>query len=160
MESEAYPMEIYKPRKVDLHQLAVVNGWRVKVYTITHKDSFTAHDVLETALINLPHWLETAKKISFPTYHSAFLIVHEGRDGIWTLFNCWMGGEMLHSLTFFTNFAHPDEFTLTPKEGFMTCVWEMAVISFERAMWVEYILKKANQPDFTGYWQTYLSKEV
>ena len=153
-------MEFYKPRKVDFHQLAEVNGWRVKVYTITHKVSFTSNEALEHAISNLPHWLEKSKEMSLPTYNSAFLIVHEGRDGIWTLINWWIGGEMLQSRTYFTNFSQPDQFTRTLKEGFMACVWELAVISFERAMWVEYILKKADQPDFTGYWQKYLSKEV
>lgn len=153
-------MEIYKPRKVVFHQLAIVNGWRVKVYTITHKAAFTANDGLENAITNLPKWLDISKQFPFPTHNSAFLIVHEGRDGIWTLLNWWTNGEMLQSRTFFASFAQPNGFTLTPQEGFMACVWEMAVISFERAMWVEYILKKANQPDFTGYWQKYLSKEV
>lgn len=42
----------------------------------------------------------------------------------------------------------------------MACVWEIAVLSFERAMWIEHILKQADQPDFAGYCQQYLHKEV
>ncbi len=150
----------YKPRKVEFRQLLTVSDWTIKVYTITHRASFAAETILENALAQLPTWLEKSKALKFPTYKIAFLIVHEGRDGVWTLINWWRGGEMLQSITFYTNFANPNEFQALPTEGFMACVWELAVISFERVMWVEYILKKADKPDFTGYLQKYLSKEV
>jgi hypothetical protein len=94
------------------------------------------------------------------TYNAAFLIVHEAGDGIWSLINWWIGGEMLQSTTFHTSFEQLDEFQLLPEEGFMACVWEIPIIAFERAMWVEHILKKANPPDFKAYLEQYLSKEV
>jgi hypothetical protein len=94
------------------------------------------------------------------TYNAAFLIVHEAGDGIWSLINWWIGGEMLQSTTFHTSFEQPDEFQLLPEEGFMACVWEIPIIAFERAMWVEHTLKKANPPDFKAYLEQYLSKEV
>ena len=150
----------YKPRNVEFRQLLTSNDWTIKLYTITHRASFGAETFLANALAQLPTWLEKSKALKFPTYNIAFLIVHEGRDGVWTLINWWIGGEMLQATTFYTSFEKPGEFLLLPTEGFMACVWELAVISFERAMWVEYILKKAEKPDFTGYLQKYLSKEV
>lgn len=150
----------YKPRRVEFNQLLALNDWRIKVYTITHRDAFASHAVLANALARLPAWLEQSKSSGFPVCNSAFLIVHEGRDGVWSLINWWIGGDMLQSLTHFTRFDEQDDFARVPQEGFMSCVWEMAVICFERAMWIEYILKKADQPDFAGYWKTYLSKEV
>ena len=150
----------YKPCKVEFRQLLTVGDWTIKVYTITHRASFAAETTLENAMAELPKWLEKSKALKFPTYNLAFLIVHEGRDGVWTLINWWRGGEMLQSTTYYTNFEYPDEFVMLPHEGFMACVWELAVISFERAMWVEYVLKKADKPDFASYLQKYLSKEV
>jgi hypothetical protein len=150
----------YKPRKVEFNQLLTLDGWQVKVYTITHRAAFASDTILTNAVASLPQWLEQSTALGLPTYNTAFLIVHEGRDGVWSLISWWIGGEMLQSLTYFTRFDQPHEFVRLPQEGFMACVWEMAVMSFERAMWIEYVLKKAEEPDFTSYWQKYLSKEV
>lgn len=149
----------YKPRKTEFQQLATVKGWNVKVYTITNQNRFKSKTVLENAIANLPKWLERSKLLGLETHKTAFLIVHEGRDGIWSLLNWWIGGEMLQSVTFYTGFDNPNEFEETPKEGFMACVWEMAVIDFERTLWIEHILKKADQPDFQKYFENYLIED-
>lgn len=151
---------VYKPRKVEFYRLEETNDWNIKVYTITCRNAFESKGVLENVIENLPILLERSKLLGFETYKAAFLIVHEGRDGIWSLLNWWIGGEMLQSTTFYTDFNKPSKIQTRPKEGFMACVWEMAVISFERKMWIEHILKKAKNPDFTGYLGKYLSKEV
>ncbi len=153
-------MRIYKPRKVEFTRMVTTGGWSIKVYQITCRLKFESEGVLDNAVSNLPRWLEKSKTLGFETYRAAFLIVHEGRDGVWTLLNWWTGGEMLHSITFYTDFNQPDEFQMLPKEGFMACVWEMAVTIFEREMWIEHILKKAGNPDFTAYLEAKLNKEV
>jgi hypothetical protein len=150
----------YRPRKIEFNQLATTGGWSVKVYTITHRSTFEATEPLKNAVRNLPEWLRKSSQLQLPTYGAAFLIVHEGRDGVWTLINWWIGGEMLQSITFFTDYKQPDEFKAVPKEGFMSCVWELAVTSFERAMWVECVLKKAAKPDIEGYLKKYISQSV
>lgn len=153
-------MEMYQPRKVEFHQLLTLNDWRIKVYTITPRASFASPSVLANAIANLPIWLEKSTALGLPIHHIAFLIVHEGRDSVWTLINWWVDENMLQSMTFFTRYEKQDAFAPLPAGSFMACVWEMAVLSFERAMWIEHILKKADQPDFTGYCQQYLHKEV
>lgn len=152
--------EAYKPRKVEFEQLLEMGDWKVKVYTITNRDVFKSRNVLEKALAYLPKWLARSKKLGFPTYRAAFFIVHEGRDGVWSLINWWIGGEMLQSLTFYTTDDNSNKFRTMPKEGGMACVWEMAVISYERAMWVEYVLRRADNPDFEGYFRNYICGEV
>lgn len=78
-------------------------------------------------------------------------MIHEGRDGVWVILSWWTGENMLRSVTFATSAAMPKEFVITPKEGGMVCVWELEVIDFERKMWIEYVLRKAKNPDFAGY---------
>lgn len=153
-------IQIYQPRKIEFERLAVIDDWNIKVYTITPRREFESKIALENAIAKLPKWLEKSKTLGFETYRSAFLIVHEGRDGIWSLVNWWLGGNMLHSKTFYTDFKNPDEFRSLPSEGFMACVWEMPVIGFEREMWIEFVLKKAEKPDFKGYLTQHLSREV
>jgi hypothetical protein len=153
-------MRIYKPRKVEFNRMVTTDGWSVKVYQLTCRLEFESKGVLDNAVLNLPKWLERSKTLGFETYRTAFLIVHEGHDGVWTLLNWWIGGEMLQSITFYTDFNKPDEFQMFPREGFMACVWEMAVIIFEREMWIEHILRQADNPDFTTYLEAHLNKEV
>lgn len=150
-------MEIYKPRNIEFKRLLTISNWTIKVYTITSRTRFESAVTLQSAVAKLPEWLEKSKALGFETYETAFLIVHEGTDGVWSLVNWWIGGEMLQSMTFYTDFDTPTEFQMLPEEGFMACVWEMAVIAFERAMWIEHILKKACQPDFNTYFEKTLS---
>ena len=142
--------EIYKPRKIEFYQLVDVNSYQIKVYTITCCNEFESKEVLDKTLANLSEWLPFPNFLALGNHQIGFLIVHEGQEGIWALINCWIGGDILQSKTFYTSYD-ASHFETTPKEGFMACVWEMEVICFERAMWVEYILKKAQKPDFTGY---------
>jgi hypothetical protein len=147
----------YRSRLVEFNQLASVDGWAIKVYSITHRSSFQSDDVLENAVRQLPEWLAEAARLNLPTYYTAFLIVHEGRDGVWTLINWWIGGEMLQSETFFTSYDQPDNFSVVLKDGFMACVWELEVIGYEREMWIEHVLKKSEEPDLSGYWRAHIS---
>ncbi len=143
--------KIYQPRKIEFRQIINVNDWSVKVYAITYQDKFESNEVLDNAILNLPKWLGKSILLGLETYKTAFLIVHEGRDGVWSLLNWWLGENMLQSVTFYTSFDDAMQFEETPKEGGMACVWEMEVINFERERWIEHILKKAEKPDFTGY---------
>lgn len=143
--------KVYQPRKIKFCSNVSANSWNVKVYTITFRDKFESKPVLENAVTNLPKWLKKSKILGLETYQIAFLIVHEGRDGVWNILSWWTGENMLRSVTFATSTAMPNEFVLTPKDGGMVCVWELEIIDFERKMWIEHILKKAEKPDFAGY---------
>ena len=148
----------YRQRSIEFHQLARVGRWTVKVYTITHRSSFESPEILENAVLNLPEWLEKSSQLNLPTYDTAFLIVHEGTDGVWTLVNWWTGGEILQGATFYTSFEKPDQFERVSKEGLVACVWELEVLCFERAMWIECVLKKSDNPDFAGYLQKHIGE--
>lgn len=149
--------KIYQPRKIEMRRVAPVKDWNIKVYTITFQEKFNSKTVLDNAIFKLPKWLEKAKLLGLETYKIAFLIVHEGRDGVWSLFNWWIGENMLQSVTFYTSFDDAEQFEETPKEGGMACIWELEVIDFERKMWIEHILKKTEKPDFARYLEQKIS---
>jgi hypothetical protein len=144
-------MQSYQPRKVEFRRIVSIDNWKIKVYTLTYKTGFEADEVLENALANLPEWLEITKTLDFETYKIAFLMVHEGRDGVWCILSWWLGENMLRSVTFGASLENPNQFEMLPKEGGMVCVWELEIVDFERKMWIECILKKAEKPDFAGY---------
>lgn len=141
----------YKPRKIGFHQIVDINSWQIKVYTITFREEFQSVSALESAITKLPDWLKLSETLEFENYQIGFMMVHEGRDGVWVILSWWTGENMLRSVTFANSAEAPEEFHLTPKEGGMVCVWELEVVDFERRMWIEHVLKKADQPDFRGY---------
>ncbi len=146
-----YSFEQYKPRKVSFTGITEIDGWKVKVYTITKNVEFESNEVLENAIANLSDWLDLSEKLDLPTYDIANLIVHEGRDGVWSLVNWWIGGEMLQNLAFYTGQGKPNEFKSLPFDGSMVCVWELSVICHERKAWIKHILKNADSPRFEDY---------
>lgn len=152
-------MKIYQKRRVEFRQSISINDWKVKVYTLTYRNRFEANEILGKAVGKLVNWLEYTTKLDFEIYKIAFLMVHEGRDGVWSILNCWLGENMLRSITFRTSLSNPTEFEMLPEEGGMLCVWELEVVDFERKMWIEHILKKAETPDFAGYLNEKLSGE-
>jgi hypothetical protein len=153
-------MRVYKARNTKCEQVIRVDSWTVKVYTITNRTQFESRRTLDAAIAKLPEWFQKSKALDFENYGTAFLIVHEGTDGVWTIINWWVDGEILQSLTFHTTVRRPTTFRPFRGEGFVACVWEMAVIVFERAMWIEHILMKAGQPDFNAYFQQTLEVNV
>ncbi len=141
----------YTPRNFRFEQIFEINKWKVKVYTITYNDEFNSEEILSNAINSLGDWLNKSKSLQLQTYNMAFLVIHEGKDGVWVLPHWWIGGEMLQKLTFYTRYEEPNKFELLPKEGSMACVWELSVICHERNAWIKHILKNADSPNFDGY---------
>lgn len=141
----------YSPRNFRFHRLVAIGDWQVKVYTISFKEEYGAVEVLENALAHLEDWMEAAQALNFPTHRAAFLIVHEGRDGVWSILNWWIGGEMLQMTTFYTSYEEPSTFRHHPNNSAMACVWELAVTGHERQAWINHVLKQADAPDWEAY---------
>lgn len=142
----------YKPRKIEFNQLLKVEDWFVKVYTITINPSFESKQILKPALKKLPIWIRNAQKSVLDTHRNAFLIAHEGREGVWLLMNWWTDGEMLETKVYFGDYENLNKITETiykPKS--LVCVWELAIITHERKAWMKHILLNSNSPKFNEY---------
>ncbi|MCB0644472.1 MAG: hypothetical protein KDC44_22665 [Phaeodactylibacter sp.] len=141
------PFRPYQKRAIAFRGLTQTEGWTVKVYAITPHDNFRSEAALQAVIKQLPQLLQPAEA----HYHLAFLIVHEGTDGLWSLINWWTGGEMLRTDTYFSDYDQPEALSQYPQQGSMACVWELPVINQERELWVKHILCQAEQPDVEGY---------
>jgi hypothetical protein len=141
----------YQDRTIAFYSLAIIDVWRIKIYTISHQSTFTADATLQAAIQQLPDWLQIAEESNLPIYELGFLIVHEGVDGVWILLHWWTGGEMLGSRVYFANADAPDHIEPNAYPFGLVCVWELEVIQHEREAWMEQVLRKANAPDMEGY---------
>lgn len=144
--------EKYKARKIRFFELLKVNGWAIKAYTITNRANFHSSEILENVKRALPKWLSEAERTTLDTYKKAFLIVHEGREGVWVLLNCWTGGEMIQTKVFFIEYHKPGTIQDSPyAPNSLLCVWELEVFVHERTSWINNVLRKAESPQFDYY---------
>ncbi len=142
--------EKYKPRTIHFSELFQKQEWSVKVYTISNKNRFDSLEILEKAKELLPDLLLEAAESTLAVYKKAFLIVHEGREGVWILLSWWTGGEMLRTKVLFAAFEHPIVIKKSPYQtNALLCVWELEVFAHERNAWVRHVL--VENPNFTAY---------
>lgn len=139
----------YRKRNILFDEKVNLENWVVKVYTITTEAFFESGEVLVNVKGRLPTLLKEAKD----HHNSAFLIVHEGTDGVWSLVNWWTGNEMLRTNTYFTSYKEKEKISLFPTSGSMACVWELPVINHEKNAWIQHVLMKASNPDFQNYYK-------
>lgn len=144
-------MAQYEPRMIEFKELIEIDGWRIKVYTITKGKDFEHAAFYKNVKAHLPNWL--ALKNSFNSDHEnvGFLILNVGTEGIFTLINWWVGKNMLNSHVFLTEPYEPVEFTQISGDGLGPCVWEQAVMHHEGQSWTANFLKKRDNPDIQAY---------
>lgn len=144
-------MRSYKPRTAEFLRIHEIEGWRIKVYTLTHKEFFTSHEILENALASLPVWLQNSRNYDLPDYRIGCLIVHEGNEGVFCILNWWTGENMLQNHVYLATQERPDGFKPYSEGGIAFCVWELGIAWHERNAWVEHVLKHPDNPQFDAY---------
>lgn len=146
-----YQFELYKSRAITFDCVVQVDGWDVKVYTLSDQTTFCSQTTLAKAKESLIEWIQLPNNSVLPVYNKAFLIVHEAREGIWILFNWWTGGEMIATRTYFADYEAPTLIGQSPQDLSLLCIWELEIFSHERRAWINHTLKKAQNPDFNAY---------
>lgn len=149
--------ELYRPREIQFAEIVDENKWKVKVYTISINTVFGSSRTYQTAISHLSDFISDTTQSDIENYQTAFLIIHEAREGVWILFYWWTGGEMLSSSAYFADKVTPEVIVTSPHKVPLVCVWELEVIMHERQAWIEHILYKPNQPDFKAYLNDTLS---
>lgn len=150
----------YKARSVRFMDYVNSNGWTIKVYGISMRKALVSTELIEYAKSNLAKWLEKSNDYPLTTYKVATLIVHEGREGVFTLLNWWIDENMIQNQVYFSTYDKPNDFEYFSDRGIICCVWELAVIWFERNAWIQHVLDKSDQPDFAAYLKETLNAEV
>lgn len=141
---------VYKPRKIEFQRVANAGPWRIKIYSITMHEQFGAVGTLEAAIANLPEWLAQSNGFDDSVEYMAFLIIHEGNEGIFTILNWWVGQNMLNTHIFFSAYDDPAHFRRISGNGLAPCIWELEVINRERLVWIEHVMQRP-EPDYKAY---------
>lgn len=153
-------MDTYQTRPIRFLEVHQHQDWRVKIYSISVRNEKVGDELVQYAKTHLANWIANAKNYDLETYQMATLILHEGREGNFAIINWWIDENMLQNHVYYSSYEQPNVFINYSDKGIQTCVWELAVIWFERNVWVEYVLKKAPDPDFEAYLKAHLNEDV
>ncbi len=152
--------ENYKKRPVRFLEIYKHGDWQIKIYSISAKNEFVQPTTVDFAKRDVGKWLNSSTIYPLDTYKVATLILHEGKEGCFAIINWWIDENMLQLFVYLATNEKPDEFVLYSDKGIITCVWEMAVLWFERNAWIEHVLVKASQPDMNAYMNAQLNADV
>jgi hypothetical protein len=150
----------YKTRPVRFLELHQLDDWQIKIYSISVKNEVVQSKTVEYAKRNLAEWLSKSEIYPLDTYKTATLILHEGKEGCFAIINWWIDESMMQLFVYLATNEKPTDFVLYSHNGIVTCVWEMAVLWFERNAWVKHILMKADNPDLETYLNERLNNNV
>lgn len=142
--------EAYRSRRIRFIERWELDGWQLKVYGIAHADRpWPSREVLGAASAYTRQQLAAARNTP-DHYGVGFVIAHAGREGTFLLIDWWAGENMLYQSVGFAAGAGGADFMAAPAH-LVACVWELAVLGFEREAWLATALNNASGPDLDAY---------
>lgn len=141
---------MYSSRFIQFKEVIQIQDWKVKVYVITKDGVFKEETLYSDVKAHLPAWLTISNGFNDHHENQAFLILHVGTEGVFTLLNWWVGENMLNTHIYLTDPQMPTHFELISGKGLSPCVWELEIINYERIAWTKHVLK-SKIPDYTSY---------
>jgi len=150
----------YKTRPVRFIEICQHDDWQIKIYSISIHDEFVKKENIAIAKTYLSVWFKNATNYPLESHQIATLILHEFSGGSYAIINWWIDENMLQQFVYLATNEKPNEYILYSDKGIITCVWEMAVLWFERNNWVENVLMNAPNPDYKRYLQKQFNADV
>ncbi|MDP8904014.1 MAG: isochorismatase [Chloroflexota bacterium] len=134
----------YAPRPIRLLELWRPEGWSLKVYGIAFGRPEPSVELVDAAkrlaLETLP---------GDPGYGVGFVGAHQARAGCYVFVDWWGNENELYHRSFLG--PSPAEMRPAGPDDSTACVWDLAVIDFERRAWHELVVKRSENPDVDGY---------
>lgn len=134
----------YVARPIAFLELWQPGHWMLKVYGIAYGRSAPR-----------PELVDAAKRLALevlplePLYGAGFIGAHDARGGCYAFVDWWADENELHHKNFLG--PSPDELRAAGPDDSTACVWDLAVIDFERRAWQELVVKQAGAPDLGTY---------
>ncbi|BDD06494.1 hypothetical protein [Aureibacter tunicatorum] len=141
----------YQKRKIAFYEILYIDGWSVKVYMISKEDEFKHMRLYEQVKLKIKEWLGFENGFNSKHHHMAFLILHAGDEGVFSIINWWVGENMLNSHVFLTKKPELCDFHKISGDGLTFCVWELAIVNHERQAWLDCFLLQSSEPQYSTY---------
>lgn len=142
--------EPYAPRRIRFLHLWEPTAWRIKVYGIACADAGPSEALVSAGKrVALERLKQTAA--SHAHYGLGFLGVHEGRGANFVFIDWWADENELHHHVYVSYPDAPERLEYAMPTGSIACVWDLAILSFERQAWIETVLDNPDGPDPEAY---------
>jgi len=139
----------YAARMIRFLEVWEEGGWRLKVYGITYRDGPRA-ELVETGR-GLARECLPVPAAAASRYGVGFMGVHEGRDANLVFVSWWSHENELRQRVFTASLDRPLEFEDVTPSGLAGCVWDLAVVAFERRAWISSMLLDPGSPGLDAY---------
>ncbi len=136
----------YHQRRAEFVSEERIGDWRLKLYGLAAPDKGVRSELIETTRRLAA---ESLPPVDDTDHGAAFAIAHDARFPI-ALVYWWHAENELHQRQFFGQPDEPTNLSPVPHPG-AGCVWEMGVIQFERAAWIEDVIGNPDGPDLDRY---------
>ena len=148
----------YEPRHVRFIRREDVDGWRLKLYGIALNGKDPDPEFVEAtrdlAASVLPQPPSTDDR-----YGVGFATAHDATSLHIALIYWWKSENELHQRIYVSPKHEPIAFTQVEHQP-AGCVWELAIVDFERRAWLEDVLAGPNGPDLERYLERRLYEDV
>jgi hypothetical protein len=140
----------YGPRPIRFLGLLSGDGWRLKTYGIAYERPAPRPELVEAAS------KAVAEVLPMPAdgdgrHGVGFVGVHDGRGHCFVFVDWWADENELHHHVFISPSDDPETLEDMTGSGLSACVWDLAVIGFERDAWVRTVLANPDGPDVDAY---------
>ncbi len=148
----------YKPRHVRFVRRDEVAGWQLKLYGIAVNGREPRPELLE-ATRDLAASVLPQPPVADDRYGIAFATAHDARAVGIALVYWWQSENELHQRIHVSPKDDPSAFIQVENQP-AGCVWELAIVDFERRAWIEDVLANPNGPDLERYLARRLDEDV
>jgi len=152
-------LQMYRPRPIRCVGTWTVDDWRLKLYGIAYDREQPRPALVDAAArvarSQLPHPAAGAGR-----YGVGFVGAHDGRDGCVAFIDWWANEDELHHHLYVSPPDRPGDLTPARSTDFTACVWDLAVLAFEREAWLAAVLTNPDGPDLERYLQTQLNADL
>lgn len=149
----------YQPRPIRYQGIWQHDGWRLKVYSASQDQPLAREQLVDAikqrAVETLPRPATTPNR-----YGVGFLCAHDGRGGCFAFVDWWADENELHHHIFTGPKDAPHEIAPVGDDELTACVWDLAVMAFERRAWVDTVLANPQGPDLDAYLAQHLDELI
>lgn len=149
----------YRPRPIRCTGIWAVDGWQLKRYGIAY-DREQPRPELAAAAQRVARSRLPQPATGAGRYGVGVVGAHDGRDGCVAFVDWWANEDELHHHLYVAPVDHPGELVPAGPADFTACVWDLAVLAFERETWLDAVLKNRHGPDLERYLQAQLSADL
>lgn len=148
----------YEPRPIRFIRREDVDGWQLKLYSITMWGKEPREEFV-TATRDLAASILPRPAASDDRYGVAFATAHDAASLCIALVYWWQSENELHQRIYVSPKDDPAALEQVANQP-AGCVWELAIVDFERRAWLEDVLANPSGPDLDRYLERELNTEL